>query len=55
MDLFSDGKPDLPPGVDFYPDFLEKHKADFLFEHLDKHVPWNQEKINFNLIIFLLN
>ena len=49
MDLFSDGKPepDLPPGADFYPNFLDKDQADFLFEHLINHVPWNQEEINF--------
>ena len=49
MDLFSDGKPepDLPPGADFYPNFLDKDQADFLFEHLINNVPWNQEEINF--------
>tara|TARA_A100001015_G_scaffold316244_1_gene430019 strand:- start:1150 stop:1746 length:597 start_codon:yes stop_codon:yes gene_type:complete len=49
MDLFSDGKPepDLPPGADFYPNFLDNDQADFLFEHLINNVPWKQEEINF--------
>ena len=49
MDLFSDGKPepDLPPGADFYQNFLDKDQADFLFEHLINNVPWNQEEIKF--------
>lgn len=50
MDLFSKGKHqlNLPPAkADFYPDFLDKDQADFLFQNLYKNVPWKQEKINF--------
>lgn len=50
MDLFSEDKQklELPPAkADFYKNFLNKKQADFLFEHLLEHVPWQQEKINF--------
>ena len=52
MDLFStpDDKTtlDLPPSkADFYPNFLSKKQADFLFTNLLEKTPWNQETINF--------
>ena len=52
QDLFSSQKEfeelDLPPAkAHFYENFLNKKDADFYFEYLRKHVPWQQEKINF--------
>ena len=52
MDLFS--KPDdkitldlSPSKADFYPNFLTKKQADFLFDNLLEKTPWKQETINF--------
>ena len=50
MGLFSKDKLELelsPAKADFYENFLNKKQADFLFEYLHKHVPWQQEIINF--------
>lgn len=52
MDLFSSKQDsielDLPPAkANFYPNFLSKEQADFLFKNLINNVDWNQEHINF--------
>ena len=52
MDLFSSQQDfievDLPPAkANFYPNFLSKEQADFLFKNLMDNVDWNQEHINF--------